>query len=329
MKKIVIFGTGGLAHLLSKSTKESTKIVAYLDTVDLLKKKIGDIPVLNRIEDIKNIEYDYVVVAFAKVYEGIGYLVKAGIDKKRIVGYSFLDDTPYIEKVIQKKVDLCINNELLNDSFEELFTIPKKKFYLCGMNIIGGESIIEQDYVREQTLYLLAKEIKRKRIDGSVAELGVFRGDFSKKINKLFPEKELYLFDTFEGFDQRDIEGDSTLTYEFEKLDPFSDTSVDKCLNKMEYADKCIIKKGYFPQSFDLKDTRFAFVSIDVDLYDPIKAGLEVFYPLLNKGGYIMVHDYNNILYTGTMEAVLAYCDERNISYVPIPDVAGSIVISK
>ena len=54
MKKIVIFGTGGLAHLLSKSTKESTKIVAYLDTVDLLKKKIGDIPVLNRIEDIKN-----------------------------------------------------------------------------------------------------------------------------------------------------------------------------------------------------------------------------------------------------------------------------------
>jgi len=89
------------------------------------------------------------------------------------------------------------------------------------------------------------------------------------------------------------------------------------------------IKKGYFPETFDLENEVFAFVSIDADLYDPIKSGLEIFYPRLSKGGYIMVHDYNNIVYGGAMRAVQEYCDKNLISYVPIPDVAGSIIITK
>ena len=34
---------------------------------------------------------------------------------------------------------------------------------------------------------------------------GVFRGEFASKINKCFPNSKLYLFDTFEGFDERDV----------------------------------------------------------------------------------------------------------------------------
>ena len=44
---------------------------------------------------------------------------------------------------------------------------------------------------------------------------------------------------------------------------------------------------------------------------------------------YIMVHDYNNIVYNGTAQAVVEYCDKNGISYVPLADMAGSIVITK
>jgi O-methyltransferase len=50
-----------------------------------------------------------------------------------------------------------------------------------------------------------AKLIYRNNVSGSVAELGVFEGEFAKHINKQFPERKLYLFDTFDGFSDEDI----------------------------------------------------------------------------------------------------------------------------
>jgi O-methyltransferase len=62
------------------------------------------------------------------------------------------------------------------------------------------------DYFRLSSLELAAYEIYANNIKGNVAELGVFRGDFAKFINMSFPDRKLYLFDTFEGFDKKDIE---------------------------------------------------------------------------------------------------------------------------
>src|SRR3954469_19259810 len=61
------------------------------------------------------------------------------------------------------------------------------------------------DYVRYSTLGLCYEEISENNVAGNVAELGVYKGDFSKRLNQLFPDKKLYLFDTFSGFDERDI----------------------------------------------------------------------------------------------------------------------------
>ena len=144
----------------------------------------------------------------------------------------------------------------------------------------------------------------------------------------MFSDRKLYLFDTFEGFELKDVKNDKTIGWG-ERIENFNDTSVEEVLSKMPYRDKCIIKKGYFPQTFDLDEEKFAFVNIDLDIYAPIKSALEIFYPRLSKGGYIMVHDYNNIVYNGTAQAVVEYCDKNGISYVPLADMAGSIVITK
>ncbi|AUD03012.1 TylF/MycF/NovP-related O-methyltransferase [Spirosoma pollinicola] len=186
------------------------------------------------------------------------------------------------------------------------------------------------DYVRLSSLDLCASEIYDKQIAGNVAELGVFRGDFAEKISLAFPDRKLYLFDTFEGFDKRDIAVDNLKSYSAGDED-FSKTSVNIVLKNLPYPQNCLIRKGFFPESVQPEDTHetFAFVSIDTDLYQPIFEGLEFFYPRLSRGGYIFIHDYNNDVYKGAKQAVQEFCQKNSVSYFPLTDGAGSAIIAK
>ncbi|MDR2793331.1 MAG: TylF/MycF family methyltransferase, partial [Treponema sp.] len=109
----------------------------------------------------------------------------------------------------------------------------------------------------------------------------------------------------------------------------FSKTNEEIVLQKMKFRENCIIRKGYFPETAAGIEDTFVFVSIDVDLYEPIYNGLKYFYPRLVKGGYIFVHDYNGILYTGTKAAVKKYCEEEGITFFPLPDICGSAILMK
>ncbi len=187
---------------------------------------------------------------------------------------------------------------------------------------------ISLDYVRHATLELCYEEIMAKKIKGNVAEVGVYKGDFSKKLNQLFTDRQLYLFDTFEGFNDKDIHTEQEQNFSDGKQD-FSDTSIDLVMGKMPHPENCIIKKGFFPETAEDINDRFCFVSLDTDLYEPIYQGLVFFYPKLEKGGYIFVHDFNNVGYKGARQAVTKFCTENAISYVPIPDNSGTVIITK
>lgn len=102
------------------------------------------------------------------------------------------------------------------------------------------------EYIRLSTLELCADEIIRKGIPGSLAELGVYQGHFASNINALFPDRTLYLFDTFNGFNTGQLEADCEkcgLNYDRD----FSDTSSAVVLSKMPWPGRCIIRKGLFP----------------------------------------------------------------------------------
>lgn len=184
------------------------------------------------------------------------------------------------------------------------------------------------DYIRLATLELASAEINRKNIRGNVAELGVFKGRFARYINGYFKDRTFYLFDTFEGFDDRDIQREKTENFSTGSQD-FSDTSIQAVLKQMPYPEKCIPVKGFFPETARDIDDRFVFVSLDADLYEPIYAGLAFFFPKLAEGGYIFVHDFNNDHYKGTRKAVEQYCSEQNIGFVPLPDSGGSVILTK
>lgn len=184
------------------------------------------------------------------------------------------------------------------------------------------------DYIRLATLELMAHEINTKGLEGSVAEVGVYKGKFAKFINQYFPERKLYLFDTFESFDEKDIQKENNLGLAHPSQD-FSNTSVELVLKQMPYAQQCIIRQGFFPETaLDIEDF-FVFVNLDTDLYEPIYQGLLYFYPKIVKGGYLMVHDVNNDNYRGARQAVEQFCNETGNVFTPLPDSCGSVIFAK
>lgn len=184
------------------------------------------------------------------------------------------------------------------------------------------------DYIRLSTLELISFEIVKKDLKGNVAELGVYKGKFARYLNQFFPDRKLYLFDTFEGFDKRDTAGERSKNYSSGMQD-FSDTSVSSVLKQMPFPDHCIPVKGFFPESAKGIEDSFVLVSLDADLYDPIYAGLHFFFPRLVKGGYILIHDFNNDNYRGARKAVEQFCSEQGLNFVPLPDSGGSAIIAK
>jgi hypothetical protein len=165
-----------------------------------------------------------------------------------------------------------------------------------------------------------------KNIGGSVAEGGVYRGNFSCEINRVFPDKRLYLFDTFSGFDEKDMEFEYTHKFsESREENHFMETSEELVISKLPHPEKAIIRKGYFPETAQGLEETFCFVNLDFDLYQPILAGLEYFYPRMVKGGIILVHDYFTEKYKGVKEAISEF--DKKTKGIPIFPIGDGISI--
>lgn len=191
------------------------------------------------------------------------------------------------------------------------------------------------DYIRLREIELLIDEIKYKQIQGAIAEVGVYKGEISIFLNKLLPEKKIFLFDTFEGFTDKLLSENTAHKYTnssfFQSIKKFANTSENMILKEMSTPENCIICKGVFPQTaLNIKEN-FCFVSIDVDFFASTLEALKYFYPRLLRGGYLFIHDYNDDELRGVKEAVYKYQDNigEELRSVPLCDHSGTLVITK
>lgn len=144
------------------------------------------------------------------------------------------------------------------------------------------------DYFRYATLGLALQRVVDEGIVGAVAEVGVWRGETSAFLHRLVPERRLYMFDTFSGFPTKDLPAGGV-------DDRFRDTSVEAVRDRVGRSPNVVLKPGYVPDTLiDVAGETFAFVLLDLDLFEPTRASLDFFYPRLSPGGYLIVHDYNN-----------------------------------
>jgi len=251
--------------------------------------------------DIKSVEqlhYDYIRD------EGFYILLLADYANENNLGI-YRQISEFVE--IDRLIDVCSPSPYFNpwNHFEEIMLTKDAK-----------HSVIE----------CIAREIYRNKIQGATAEAGVYKGQTARHINYLFPDRKLYLFDTFDGFDAKDQKADDDKGLYNLKID-YSRTSEEIVMSQMRFPGNCIIKKGWFPDSASGIEDIFAFVRLDMDLYDPILAGLEFFYPKMAWGGYIAVHDCRSKNFGGARAAVMDFCKEKHLNYMCMPDKLGTAVI--
>jgi hypothetical protein len=201
----------------------------------------------------------------------------------------------------------------------------------------GSRALKEYIWSEGRNTFLMAQRdiIYRCKMPGNIAEGGVFRGDFAVRLNEYFPERTLYLFDTFSGFDERDmtIENQAALSeiampdnvdYQFHK-----NTSVERVLKRMPSPDKVVVRPGFFPETTAGIDDEFCFVNLDFDLYAPTLAGLNFFYPKMVDGGVILVHDFFSDDFRGVAKAITEFCAKENIHYIGIGDNCSIAILKQ
>lgn len=216
-----------------------------------------------------------------------------------------------------------------NNTYMQVYGHALRYFPAEQVTSIFGKVNTTED-TRLETFRLIARRIHELQLEGNVAEAGVYRGDFARNINLFFPEKKLYLFDTFEGFDGKDLKGKADERFESAHKDSrFDETSEQFVYNRMPFKEKVEIHKGFFPASAEGVEDRFCFVSLDMDIYPSTIEGLKWFWPRMVKNGYIMAHDYNNSNTIGCRDAINEFCENEGINLVPLADSSGTAVLLK
>ncbi|WP_191162200.1 TylF/MycF/NovP-related O-methyltransferase [Mucilaginibacter glaciei] len=184
------------------------------------------------------------------------------------------------------------------------------------------------DLSRFLALNLCIDQLLEECIVGDIAEFGVFKGNsafllarFAQRINT-----NCYLFDTFEGFDERDFKENKETRFEQD----FSGTSLSS-VKEFVGEENVVYVKGFFPDSLaQIKEVEgLALVHIDCDLGAPFKAALDYFYPRLQKGGFLIMHDYTSLFWPGAKKAIDEYFKDKPEFLIPIPDKSGTCIIRK
>ena len=162
----------------------------------------------------------------------------------------------------------------------------------------------ERSIVTLESCYVLFTMLRQSEaVPGHVWECGVYRGGTAAMLAAYLkdhcPDKKIILFDTFEGMPPTDAEKD------FHKCGDFSDTDVDSVRSFVGAGDRCIIKKGFIPDTFEgLEQATISFAHIDLDIYRSILDSLEFIWPRLSLGGCIVFDDYGFPSCPGARQAV-------------------------
>lgn len=155
---------------------------------------------------------------------------------------------------------------------------------------------------REELLTFLGKNL-------TIAEIGVFKGDFSKFIFDNLDPKELFLVDVFEGYlGSGDKDGENMqytdLNTEYIKLKEYFSQNLNVNIIKSKSSD--FIN--------NLNDDYLDLIYIDGDHeYDGVKSDLLLSFNKVKKGGFICGHDYVSPRFHGVVTAVDEFCNEKNL----------------
>ena len=176
------------------------------------------------------------------------------------------------------------------------------------------------DNEEQYTLYSSLKSMTH--LSGDVAEVGVYKGGTSKLLCEAKGDKNLYLFDTFEGLPN--TKNDDL----FVQQGWLHDTSVESVKEYLNKYQNVSFFKGIFPSTAEsILDKKFCFVHLDTNLYQSTLDSLEFFWPKMVKGGRIVSHDYNTQSMPGIKKAFQEFFKNEPERIIEIADT--QVMVSK
>lgn len=329
--KIYVWGTGIILARILEYRISISQIEAFIDNNESKTEYMGKRVI--RPTELGS-DYDAIIVANTHTDEIYSECQELGLDLSKVIFLYNNVKTIDINKNYEliSKVLGADYADIIQTRYHLVRNISKDELNVKKNTQLYNTKMFKNDYVRVKTLELAADEIKRHGIKGEIAELGVFQGEFSECINILFPDRKLYLFDTFDGFDGQEAEEEKkngSCTEVF--IDFFKKVNIENVKKRMAYPDQIVIKQGLFPDTAEDVEEKFAFVSLDVDFEESTLKGLEFFYPRLTVGGYIFIHDYNYGYFDCVKKAVEDFenIHHVNLCKIPICDAIGTMVITK
>jgi O-methyltransferase len=165
-------------------------------------------------------------------------------------------------------------------------------------------------------------------VPGDTAECGVYQGAGSYLICKAnvksTMERTHFMFDSFEGLSPpRSEDGSYWRAGDMRAGEAIVLENLEDCGNTK-------IMKGWIPSRFaEVADRRFAFVHIDVDLYEPTKDALEFFYPRLSVGGILLCDDFGFTSCPGATRAIEELTARVPEKMIALPDGGGFFIKGK
>ncbi len=149
---------------------------------------------------------------------------------------------------------------------------------------------------------------------GEFAECGCWKGHSTYIISKILADhrfsETFHVFDSFEGGLSDKDEQDRDARYQQSEEDDrtekevFASTEAEvrETVNEFDFVE---LYKGWIPDRFpEVNNQSFAFVHVDVDLYQPTLDSLNFFFPRLALRGVMVVDDYGYTHFPGAKKAV-------------------------
>jgi len=184
------------------------------------------------------------------------------------------------------------------DFHKKVAAIIAKKF---GIGIVSFRSFLDKaiiegiGWVRKRVKFLMNDVeavqlvnclVSTLCLDGSVAEVGCFEGGSAALMAMFDQVRPIHAFDSFKGLpatgkdDSFFEKGNFTGSYQ-------------KAFDLVSNFRNVTLTRGTFPESAGMiQDKNFAFVHLDVDLFEGTLSCLNFFYPKMVRSGIILVHDY-------------------------------------
>ena len=335
---IIIWGTGiRTENNIRKHNIDLENVIGFIET-EPDKQIYCNKPVWSA-DDLTGIQNnaDYIVVMNSYYDEIVNYCIKKGVNIDKIAITDYIPIEPY--KTMYNRLK-NVYTVLYKEGLRRQYVVTRANEYdsVDSSRLIGKgkytTSDYKNDYFRYRTFEMVANDLIKYRVKGDIAEFGVFRGVFSSLINEHFKDRRIFLFDTFEGFDEREAKEEvEKERCDNDFIEGHKDTTVERAVSNLPYSDKAVVCKGLFPESIteEAENTQYAFVSIDVDFEESMYQGFKFFYPRMVSGGVIFAHDYNTYYLGGVKKAVERYESEigHRLTAVPLADRAGTLVIVK